>query len=168
MNYLLIFPVTGFIFDLLICLVKTQGNAYRPKSALPCYPVRGNNIMSHSAIAIVQSSRDHTRLIAYQGTRTLGYIQKYREGFKAQYTMRTQGPMRSTADLAAIDLAEYKRHVNQVCDLTNASMLNAMNQRLEPTVTYGRPAPELVDRPLVSRKAPTMVRSASGYLVSID
>lgn len=121
-----------------------------------------------SQIDIVQSSRDHTRLIAYQGHRTLGYIQKYSEGFKAQYTMRTEGPMRETAELAAIDLAEYERHVNQVCDRTNVSMLNAMNQRLEPTVTYGKPAPELVDRPLIGRKAPTMVRSASGHLVSID
>lgn len=121
-----------------------------------------------SQIDIVQSSRDHTRLIAYQGHRTLGYIQKYSEGFKAQYTLRIQGPMRETAELAAIDLAEYKRNVNRICDRTNASMLNAMNQRLEPTVTYGKPAPKQVDRPLTSRKAPTLVRSASGHMVSID
>lgn len=76
--------------------------------------------------------------------------------------------MRETAELAAIDLAEYKHHVNQICDRTNDSMLNAMNQRLEATVSYGKPASELVDHPLISRKTPTLVRSASGHMVSID
>ncbi len=124
--------------------------------------------MSHSAITIVQSSRNHNRFIAYQGTRTLGYIQKCPDGFRAQYTLRTHGPARDTADKAAVDLADYKRHVNQICDRTNASMLAAMNQRLEPAVTYGTTAPELPERMLAGRPNPTQVKSASGLMLSID
>lgn len=122
-----------------------------------------------SQITIVQSSRDHTRLIAYQGHKTLGYIQKCQDGFKARYTLRQQGPSRETTDEAALDLANYKLRVNQICDRSNQSMLNATNKRLsEPTVTYATKAPDLPQRLLAGYPMPTQVRSSCGQLICID
>lgn len=120
-----------------------------------------------SQIDIVQSSRDRNCLIAYQGQRTLGYVRKCIGGqYQASYTMRTEGPLRATAQLAAEDLLSYKDRQKRLFERTNQDMLNQLTSAA--TVVYGQPAQPFEERQLMGRPAPTQIKSASGLMLSID